>query len=72
MVRGQRNVHDLGRLESSTRRRGRDSDDLGEGRADGEDARLRRVDDGGEVGDAEHAEVGDGERSTLLWRKRND
>mmetsp|Transcript_10498 Transcript_10498/g.42445 ORF Transcript_10498/g.42445 Transcript_10498/m.42445 type:complete len:452 (+) Transcript_10498:266-1621(+) len=31
----------------------------GDPRADGEDAGLRRVDDGGELGDAEHAEVGD-------------
>lgn len=65
VVRSHGDVHNLGGLESSTRRGGRDGDDLGEGSSDGEDAGLRRVDDGGEVRDAEHSEVRDGERSTL-------
>ena len=34
-------------------------------RADGEDHRLRRVDDGGKVLDPEHAQVGDREAATL-------
>lgn len=34
--------------------------------ADGEDARLRGVDDGSEVLDAEHAEVGDAEAAALV------
>jgi hypothetical protein len=65
VVGGHGDVHDLGGLEPSARGGRRDGDDLGEGSSDGEDAGLRRVDDGGEVGDAEHAEVGDGEGSSL-------
>lgn len=35
------------------------------GRSNGKDARLRSVDDGGEVGDIKHAHVGDGEGTAL-------
>ncbi len=38
---------------------------LGGSSADGEYARLRRVDDGGKALDAKHAEVRDGERPAL-------
>ena len=34
-------------------------------RANGENAGLRRIDDGGKRLDAEHAKVGDGERAAL-------
>ena len=40
-------------------------------RADGEDRRLRRVDHGGELGDAEHAEVRDREGAVRQLRRRD-
>ena len=39
----------------------------GTGCADGEDGGLRRIDDGTEFLDAIHAEIGDGERATLIF-----
>lgn len=65
MVRGEGDVHHVDGLEA----RLSVSDDLLGGSSDGEDARLRRVDDGGEVVDSEHAEVGDGEGSSLRNEK---
>ena len=40
--------------------------ELGGSRADGHDDALRRVDDCGEQVDAKHAQVGNGERATLV------
>src|ERR1044071_8304283 len=37
---------------------------------DGEDRRLRRVDDRGEAVDAEHAEIGDGESAALVIERK--
>ena len=63
VVRAQRHLHDVRRLEPALLlRRGHERRLR---RPDGEDARLRRVDDRGEVRDVEHAEVRDGESSTL-------
>ena len=40
------------------------------GAANGQNARLRRVDDGRKVADAKHAEVADGERAALILVRR--
>lgn len=64
VVGRQSSAHDLDRLEALGVFRSKL--ELGRGSTDGEDARLRRVDDSGKVGDTEHAEVGDGERAALV------
>lgn len=63
VVGRERDLHDLRGPEAAlVLGRGHER---GRGGADGENARLRRVDDGGEVRDVEHAEVGDGEGAAL-------
>lgn len=64
MIAAQRRLHDLHLLESLGLL-GRKLELLGRG-ANGEDTRLRGVDDGREVVDAVHAQVGDGEGSALV------
>lgn len=57
------NLHHRGRLEPLFRVRV--GNQFGLCGADGEDAGLRGVDDGGKVVDSKHAEVGDGEGAAL-------
>ena len=63
MVRAQGDLHRLDNFEATLFFRSRH--ELGLCRPDGEDTRLRGVDDGSEVVDAEHAQVRDGECSAL-------
>ena len=60
MVDGQRHRHHRPHDDLAV-----DRDRPVDGRADGEDRRLRRVEHGGELLDAEHAEVRDRERAAL-------
>ena len=60
MVARERDTHDLARHELPV-----DHGGTRPGGADGEDRRLRRVDDRLEVGDVEHAQVGDREGGAL-------
>ena len=65
VVRAEGDLHDLHGLEAMLLFGCRHQPCLR--RADSEDTRLGRVDDGGEVVDAVHSEVGDGEGSALVF-----
>ena len=67
VVRAESHLHDVGDLEALLLFRSRYKGGLC--RANGEDTRLGWVDDGSEVRDAKHAEVGDGECATLESRR---
>lgn len=64
MIARERDLHDVDGLEPAFFLWS--GDERGLCGADGEDAGLRGVDDCGEVGDVEHAEVGDSESATLF------
>lgn len=64
MIARKSDLHDVDGLEAALFLGS--GDERGLCGADGEDAGLRGVDDCREVGDVEHAEVGDGEGATLF------
>ena len=66
MIAGERHRHDAGEGDAAVR----GLDRLPTRGADRQDGRLRRIDDGGELAHAVHAEIGDRRRAALIFARR--